>query len=123
MSSFKVLLVTLLALIPLPGPSVFKLTCSRDNTRIVRKIIQSKVNPVLEKYNVNLGIECPFHPSRDIFAPQQSAKRQNRPSQWTCGLCGKSFFEEKFLDLHFGSRHKDTINAVNALTWNITKNH
>lgn len=110
--SLQVLLLCVLALIPLPGPGLFKITCCRDNSRIVRKIVQSKVLPVLEKYNVKLGQQCPFHPDRDIFAPQQSAKQQDRPSQWTCGVCGKSFYEEKFLDLHFEHRHRERINTA-----------
>lgn len=103
----------MLSLIPWPGPTVFKISCPRENARIVRKIIQSKWLPVLEKYKVNFPLECPFHPQRDIFGPQQSAKHQHRASQWTCGFCGKSFFEEKFLDVHFDNRHKNMINIVN----------
>lgn len=61
---------------------------------------------------VKLPLECPFHPSRDIFAPQQAAKKQHRTSQWICGFCGKSFFEEKFLDIHFEKRHRSKINMV-----------
>lgn len=102
----------LLTQIPWPGPLVFKISCPRDNARIVRKIVQTKWIPVLEKYKVKIPIECPFHPKRDIFAPQQAAKFQHRPSQWTCGLCGKSFFEEKYLDMHFDNRHKGVINMV-----------
>jgi len=49
---------------------------------------------------------------RDIFGPQQAAKQQHRPSQWTCGFCGKSFYEEKYLELHFDNRHKSLINMV-----------
>lgn len=102
----------LLSSIPWPGPIVFKISCPRDNARIVRKIIQGKWIPVLEKYKVKIPLECPFHPKRDIFGPQEAAKLQYRPSQWTCGLCGKSFFEEKFLDMHFDNRHKGVTNTV-----------
>lgn len=105
----------LLSLIPWPGPSVFKISCPRDNARIVRKIIQNKWIPVLEKYKVKIPLECPFHTKRDIFGPQQAAKFQHRPSQWTCGFCGKSFFEEKYLDMHFDNRHKGVINMVQNL--------
>lgn len=49
---------------------------------------------------------------RDIFAPQQLAKVQNRRNQWTCSLCGKSFFEEKHLDRHFDSRHSHILNSA-----------
>lgn len=106
----------MLSMIPWPGPIVFKISCPRDNARIVRKIIQSKWIPILEKYKVSIPLECPFHPKRDIFGPQQLAKHQHRPSQWTCGFCGKSFFEEKFLDMHFDNRHKSNINMVKNLT-------
>lgn len=108
----QVIVICFLSIIPWPGPSVFKISCSRDSSRVVRKIVQSKWLPILEKYQVKLPLECPFHPLRDIFGPQQVAKKQNRPSQWTCGLCGKSFFEEKHLDMHFENRHKSNINMA-----------
>lgn len=110
--SLQVIVICFLSIIPWPGPSVFKISCSRDSSRVVRKIVQSKWLPILEKYQVTLPLECPFHPLRDIFGPQQAAKKQNRPSQWTCGLCGKSFFEEKHLDMHFENRHKSNINTA-----------
>lgn len=64
---------------------------------------------------MELPLECPFHESRDIFYPQQVAKIQHRTSQWTCGLCGKSFYAEKHLDAHFDSRHKSNVNTVRML--------
>ncbi|XP_066245586.1 uncharacterized protein [Euwallacea similis] len=102
----------MLSFIPWPGPTIFKIPCRKDNARLVRKIVQSKWIPVLNKYKVILPLDCPFHPKRDIFGPQEAMKKQHRPSQWTCGICGKSFFEEKFLDLHFDNRHKDHINMA-----------
>ncbi|KAG5892975.1 hypothetical protein JTB14_015019 [Gonioctena quinquepunctata] len=110
--NIQVVFLFLLSSIPWPGPTVFKISCPRDNARIVRKIIQTKWLPVLEKFKLGLPLECPFHPMRDIFGPQQVAKKQHRPSQWTCGLCGKSFFEEKYLDMHFDNRHKEYINMA-----------
>ncbi|XP_028166724.1 uncharacterized protein LOC114357347 isoform X2 [Ostrinia furnacalis] len=112
--SLEVLILLFLTLIPWPGPSVFKITCSRDNSKIVRKVIQNKWLPVLERFQVKLPLECPFHPARDIFAPQHAAKLQHRPSQWTCAFCGKSFYEERHLDTHFDQRHKNQINKVIA---------
>ncbi|CAK1550106.1 unnamed protein product [Leptosia nina] len=108
----EVLALLFLILIPWPGPSVFKITCSRDKSKIVRKIIQSKWLPVLERFQVKLPLECPFHPARDIFAPQHAAKLQHRSSQWTCAFCGKSFYEERHLDTHFDQRHKNHINKA-----------
>lgn len=104
------IIICFLSLIPWPGPSVFKISCSRESARVVRKIVQSKWLPILDKYQVKIPLECPFHPVRDIFAPQQAEKKQNRPSQWTCGFCGKSFYEEKHLDMHFETRHQTEIN-------------
>ena len=68
--------------------------------------------PILEKYQVKIPVECPFHPVRDIFGPQQAAKHQFRSSQWSCGFCGKSFYEERYLELHFDNIHKNQINVV-----------
>ncbi|XP_022821161.1 uncharacterized protein LOC111352755 isoform X1 [Spodoptera litura] len=110
--SLEVLALLFLTLIPWPGPSVFKITCSRDNSKIVRKVIENKWLPVLERFQVKLPLECPFHPARDIFAPQHAAKLQHRPSQWTCAFCGKSFYEERHLDTHFDQRHKNQINKA-----------
>ncbi|XP_075212968.1 uncharacterized protein LOC142319504 isoform X4 [Lycorma delicatula] len=110
--NFEVLALVVLSLIPWPGPTVFKISCPRDSATVVRKLIQKKWIPVLEKYQVQIPLECPFHPMRDIFRPQQAAKLQHRPSQWTCGFCGKSFYGENFLDLHFDNRHKNNINMA-----------
>ncbi|XP_047544895.1 uncharacterized protein LOC125077126 [Vanessa atalanta] len=110
--TLEVLVLLFLTLIPWPGPSVFKITCSRDNSKIVRKVIQNKWLPVLERFQVKLPLECPFHPARDIFAPQHAAKLQHRSSQWTCAFCGKSFYEERHLDTHFDQRHKNQINKA-----------
>ncbi|XP_049832622.1 uncharacterized protein LOC126273177 [Schistocerca gregaria] len=113
-TSFNLQITTLvvLALIPWPGPTVFKISCPRDHASVVRKVVQKKWIPVLEKYQVSIPLECPFHPVRDIYWPQQSAKQQHRSSQWTCGICGKSFYEERFLDKHFDNRHKNQINMA-----------
>ncbi|XP_076167601.1 uncharacterized protein LOC143146816 isoform X2 [Ptiloglossa arizonensis] len=109
---FEVLIVLLLSVIPWPGPSVFKISCPRDRATVVRRIVQKRWMPILKKYQVELPLECPFHESRDIFRPQQKAKHQHRPSQWTCGLCGKSFYAEKHLDAHFDNRHKSNVNTA-----------
>ncbi|XP_014611291.1 PREDICTED: uncharacterized protein LOC106790709 [Polistes canadensis] len=108
----EVLAVLLLSVIPWPGPSVFKISCPRDRASVVRRIVHKRWIPILKKYQVELPLECPFHESRDIFRPQQRAKHQHRPSQWTCGLCGKSFYAEKHLDAHFDNRHKSNVNTA-----------
>ncbi|KAK6632143.1 hypothetical protein RUM44_007173 [Polyplax serrata] len=110
--SWEVIVLVVLSIIPWPGPTVFKISCPRDSASVVRKLIQKKWVPVLEKYQVKIPIECPFHPGRDILGPQQAAKHQYRASQWSCGFCGKSFYEERFLELHFDNIHKNEINVA-----------
>ncbi|XP_066582554.1 uncharacterized protein [Prorops nasuta] len=108
----EILAVLFLSVIPWPGPSVFKISCPRERASVVRRIVQKRWIPILKKYHVELPLECPFHESRDIFRPQQKAKQQHRPSQWTCGLCGKSFYAEKHLEAHFDNRHKNNVNTA-----------
>ncbi|XP_017086908.2 uncharacterized protein [Drosophila bipectinata] len=109
---FEIALVYFLLLIPWPPTNVLRLLCSRDNSRLVRKIVRSKWTPILDKHQVKLPLECPLHPFRDVFAPRQDAKQRDRPTQWTCRKCGKSFYQEKHLDLHFDTRHKQIINEA-----------
>lgn len=66
--------------------------------------------PIYLKFSIEIPIDCPFHPSRDLFFPQQNAIQRNRPTQFTCKFCGKSFYEERYLDAHFESRHKNRLN-------------
>ncbi|XP_030565527.1 uncharacterized protein LOC115765922 isoform X2 [Drosophila novamexicana] len=105
-------LIFVLLLLPWPPSNVIKILCSRDNSRLVRKIVRSKWTPILDKHQVKLPLECPLHPLRDVFAPRQDEKQRDRPTQWTCRLCGKSFYQEKYLDLHFDTRHKHIINEA-----------
>lgn len=130
----------MLSFIPWPIPNPVTIRCSRDNSRIVRRVVQTKLVPIFQKYNYELPLECPFHPQRDLFAPQETAKQQNRPTQvsinynymfdsflltlkfllttllpmlqWQCGFCGKSFYEERLLDLHFDNRHRSQVNIA-----------
>jgi len=111
LSISQVIFICLLSFIPWP-PRTVKIQCSRDSTRIVRKIIQAKLTPIFQKYNIEIPIECPLHPKRDLFLPQENAKIRHRPTQFTCSLCGKSFYEEKYLDLHFDNRHKGHVNEA-----------
>ncbi|KAH8249591.1 hypothetical protein KR032_010763, partial [Drosophila birchii] len=112
LSIFQIALVYFLLLIPWPPTNVLRMLCSRDNSRLVRKIVRSKWTPILDKHQVKLPLECPLHPFRDVFAPRQDAKQRDRPTQWTCRKCGKSFYQEKHLDLHFETRHKSIINEA-----------
>ncbi|XP_054741531.1 uncharacterized protein LOC129246866 isoform X1 [Anastrepha obliqua] len=110
--NIEITLIYFLLLIPWPHTHIIKMFCSKDNSRLVRKIVRSKWTPILDKYSAKLPLECPLHPLRDVYSPCQDAKKRDRPTQWTCRLCGKSFYQERFLDLHFETRHKSTINEA-----------
>nr|XP_036225438.1 uncharacterized protein LOC106614921 isoform X1 [Bactrocera oleae] len=112
LSIMYITLIYFLLLIPWPQTHIIKLLCSKDSSRLVRKIVRSKWTPILDKYSAKLPLECPLHPLRDVFSPYQDAKKRDRPTQWTCRLCGKSFYQERFLDLHFETRHKSIINEA-----------
>ncbi|XP_017475829.1 PREDICTED: uncharacterized protein LOC108366069 isoform X1 [Rhagoletis zephyria] len=110
--NIEITLIYFLLLMPWPHTHIIQLFCSKDNSRLVRKIVRSKWTPILDKYSAKLPLECPLHPLRDVFSPCQDAKKRDRPTQWTCRLCGKSFYQERFLDLHFETRHKSVINEA-----------
>ena len=121
----------LLSVIPWPGPSVFKISCPRDRASVVRRIVQK-----VKKFLSNQFVFLNWHATRDVETrckfwrsgnypnnfeiinnffltfSEMDAKHQHRPSQWTCGLCGKSFYAEKHLDAHFDNRHKSNVNTV-----------
>ena len=56
---------------------------------------------------------CPFEPTVDLYGEHEKKKQRNRASQgsgtWTCGICGKSFKNEHYLDLHLERRHMEEL--------------
>lgn len=50
---FQIALVYFLLLIPWPPTNVLRILCSRDNSRLVRKIVRSKWTPILDKHQVS----------------------------------------------------------------------
>uniref|UniRef100_T1J491 C2H2-type domain-containing protein n=1 Tax=Strigamia maritima TaxID=126957 RepID=T1J491_STRMM len=70
----------------------------------------TKFLPVLERYRANLPEACPLAPQRDVYGIQESQKLEEGPANWRCGLCGKSFYSEAYLDRHFDSRHFNVLN-------------
>ncbi|XP_063864066.1 uncharacterized protein LOC135102656 isoform X2 [Scylla paramamosain] len=105
----SVVVVLLLTLVPWPGPLEPRPACARDKAALVRKLVNKRWLPVLDKYGVTLPLECPLHAARDVFAQQEAAK-VHVPPQWTCGLCGKAFYHEAHLDRHLDNRHEDYLN-------------
>jgi len=66
-----------------------------------------EIVPVFEQLQVSVPVGCVFGSDRDMYAVQEMNKYSEHAGKWTCGFCGKSFYEEKFLDKHFDGRHSD----------------
>jgi len=66
-----------------------------------------EIEPVFEQLQVSIPVGCAFATDRDMYAIQEMNKYSENAGKWTCGFCGKSFYEEKFLDKHFDARHSD----------------
>ncbi|KAF4657350.1 AN1-type zinc finger protein 2A [Perkinsus olseni] len=78
--------------------------------RTVRKILDRSVLPGLPEPLPT----CVLSPGNDIWSPHEQAKAWNRAKQnaatWQCGICGKVFKSEHYLDLHMESKHMDIAN-------------
>ena len=71
-----------------------------------------EIGPVFKHQQVAIPVSCVFGAGRDIYAMQEENKFSENPGKWTCGFCGKSFYDEKFIDKHFDARHSDKTNVV-----------
>ena len=66
-----------------------------------------EIKPVFTQLQVLLPASCIFATERDVYAIQEQNKHAENPGKWTCGFCGKSFYDERFLDKHLDARHGD----------------
>lgn len=88
--------------------------CSRAVSRYTRKLIEKEVLKPAQRGGVETWpVGCPFDPALDLYGHQEKQKQRKRPAgsgtTWTCGLCGKTFKSEHYLDLHLERMHmKDT---------------
>jgi len=86
--------------------------CSRDLSYLVRNFVFQKWTPIFEKYKVEIPLDCPLHPHRDVFDAFHRSKFHVTSHHWGCFQCGKSFFSEQYLDLHLLKKHQDQISLV-----------
>jgi len=70
---------------------------------------------VFKQHQVAIPVNCIFGTDRDMYAVQEQNKYSENPGKWTCGFCGKSFYDEKFLDKHFDERHRDKTTTVGLI--------
>lgn len=83
--------------------------CSRPLSRIVRNQLTEQFYNVFQAKNQEPHIKCPLHSSRDLYSVQEGNKIEEYASKWVCNLCGKAFYAEHYLDLHFDNRHSDKL--------------
>jgi hypothetical protein len=91
--------------------------CSRDQSRLMRKVRQELLRQVstssgLRKISEEmLPASCPLHPAHDLYADQEEHKRESSVREWKCGYCGKIFRFEYYLDRHMTCMHADKLNV------------
>jgi hypothetical protein len=83
----------------------FDASCSRRLSREAASIVESDFLTPAAVRGVPVTPTCPLLPDRNRYARHEAAKREVRYGQWGCGICGKTFRGEWFMDLHLDSRH------------------
>eukprot|EP00401_Gymnodinium_catenatum_P018234 CAMPEP_0117523282 /NCGR_PEP_ID=MMETSP0784-20121206/34647_1 /TAXON_ID=39447 /ORGANISM="" /LENGTH=283 /DNA_ID=CAMNT_0005319389 /DNA_START=14 /DNA_END=865 /DNA_ORIENTATION=- len=82
--------------------------CSRQVSRDVRKNLDKEVlKPATQAKADPWSLDCPFNPALDLWGRHEQNKQRKRgqTQQWTCGICGKVFRSEHYMDLHFERKH------------------
>jgi len=82
--------------------------CSRSLSRTVRKQLEREILKPAQKAGVDVWPRgCPLDPARDLWGKHEKQKSRKRSSgtQWSCGICGKSFKSEHYIDLHMERKH------------------
>ncbi|PIK50049.1 hypothetical protein BSL78_13058 [Apostichopus japonicus] len=59
---------------------------------------------------MSIPFSCPLSPSRNVYGDNEKHKLWEDTSRWSCQYCGKAFFGQEYLDMHFENRHLETIN-------------
>ncbi|KAA3674456.1 uncharacterized protein DEA37_0001578 [Paragonimus westermani] len=96
-------------------------TCSRSESRLARNVLRELVFPLYQFSGVSIPDGCPWNPRLDMYRAQEGMKLQNSAFDWQCKRCGKRFYYEDALDMHFQRKYASTLvtgaNAVCLATW------
>lgn len=84
--------------------------CSRPVSRTVRKQLEKEIlRPSIKAGMQSWPTGCPFDPAMDLYGFHEKQKQRKKPgssgNSWTCGICGKVFKNEHYLDLHMERKH------------------
>ena len=96
---------------PRPEPDA-SLLCNRGAAREARGLARAALD-FARCGGVEAAPSCALHPDHDKLLPHEEQKKMLNRHQWRCGICGKTFRSERYLDAHLDRRHLDTL-APNA---------
>jgi hypothetical protein len=85
---------------PAPGLPGCSRPLSREASSAARAFVSSA-----DSARVALLPGCLLNASATRFSAQEAYKTRLKPRRWHCGLCGREFFEESWLDAHLHNRH------------------
>lgn len=85
------------------------LRCERPSAREARAAVRTDVMALAARLGARMLPECPLHPDHDHLREHEAQKKPLTQWQWRCGICGKLFRSEHYLDLHLERRHADTL--------------
>jgi len=108
----KIAILVISSMLPWPESPNNSSGCSREFSFLVRNFVFQKWTPIFKKYKVEIPLDCPLHPLRDMFDSFHKSKVRVHSKQWSCFLCGKSFFSEQYLDLHLLNKHHNRISLM-----------
>jgi hypothetical protein len=86
------------------------LSCDRPSAREARRRVHEAVIPLAQAFGAQLSTACPLHPDNDHLLPHEGQKQPVTKFQWKCGVCGKMFKSEHYLDLHLERKHAGMLN-------------
>lgn len=87
----------------------WKLNCSREKSRMVRKVLNELIFPHMARAKANFTMSCPLAPQRDLYYEHEIHKQKFRSSYWKSLYSNKIFKSEFFIDQHMENRHMDKI--------------
>lgn len=90
-------------------------SCDRTRSKEARQALRRILWDSAEARKFELPHDCPLLPDADVLQWQEATKRPVSSSHWRCGLCGKNFRSEFFLDKHLARKHA-TAGGEEALT-------
>jgi hypothetical protein len=96
----------------------YKEVCSREKSRIARKLAQVHILQPAAEAGVIFSNDCPFRPEVDQYLEHEThGKVQTYRGFWQCPYSGKIFKSERYIDFHLQRfwKHKIAAEATECL--------